>query len=276
MADDPPLKQVVAKTYDFGLRGQLTDTIKWNASVYHAMNHDDIQFIRASTSTSRGYYNNVGRTERQGLDFGISGQLEKFRWSTSYSYIDAKFGNDLELLSGSNSTASDVSGMNNRNLIYVKKGDSLPSIPEHQFKARLQYQVTPDWSIGSNLIAYSSQYMIGNENNEHQANSAKCSDGSGTGGLMNNHAACGSGKVSAYAIVNLDTQYNAGSGWKVFAKATNIFDRDYNVAGRLAETMFNPAGVYEHEIKSVGVIPGAPRSGWIGVRYEFGGAPEAK
>ncbi len=43
MADDPPLKQVVAKTYDFGLRGQLTDTIKWNASVYHAMNHDDIQ-----------------------------------------------------------------------------------------------------------------------------------------------------------------------------------------------------------------------------------------
>ena len=40
--------------------------------------------------------------------------------------------------------------------------------------------------------------------------------------------------------------------------------------------MFNPAGVYENEIKSVGVIPGAPRAGWIGVRYEFGGAPEAK
>ena len=285
MADDPPLKQVVAKTYDFGLRGQLTDSIKWNASVYHAMNHDDIQFIRASTSTSRGYYNNIGRTKRQGLDFGISGQLEKFRWSTSYSYINAEFDNNLELLSGSNSAASDDSGMYNRNLIYVQKGDKLPSIPEHQFKARLQFQVTPNWSIGSNLIAYSSQYMIGNENNEHQANSAKCTNGQlaasagggvGSGGLENNEAACGSGKVSAYAIVNLDTQYNAGSGWKVFAKATNIFDRDYNVAGRLAETMFNPAGVYENEIKSVGVIPGAPRAGWIGVRYEFGGAPEAK
>ncbi len=164
--------------------------------------------------------------------------------------------------------------MYNRNLIYVKKGDSLPSIPEHQFKARLQYQVTPDWSIGSNIIAYSSQYMIGNENNQHQANSAKCLNSSG--GLDNNKAACGSGEVSAYAIVNLDTQYNVGSGWKVFAKATNIFDRDYNVAGRLAETMFNPAGVYDNEIKSVGLIPGAPRAGWIGIRYEFGGAPEAK
>ena len=30
MADDPPLKQVVAKTYDFGARGSLTEEIKWN------------------------------------------------------------------------------------------------------------------------------------------------------------------------------------------------------------------------------------------------------
>jgi outer membrane receptor protein involved in Fe transport len=273
MADDPPLKQVVAKTYDFGLRGQLTDTIKWNASVYHAMNHDDIQFIRANTSTSRGYYNNIGRTKRQGMDLGISGQLDKFRWSTSYSYINAEFDSDLELLSGSNSSASDSTGMFNRNLIYVKKGNSLPSIPEHQFKARLQYQATSDWSVGANLVAFSSQYVMGNENNQHVANTAGCLNG---GALPGNDAACGAGKIKGYTVVNLDSQYNIGSGWKAFAKVINVFDQNYNVAGRLAETMFDASGAYGPEIKSLGLIPGSPRAGWIGFRYEFGGASEAK
>ena len=65
-----------------------------------------------------------------------------------------------------------------------------------------------------------------------------------------------------------------------FAKAINIFDQNYYVAGRLAETMFDSSGAYAtgapQEIKSLGLIPGAPRAGWIGVRYEFGGVPEAK
>jgi outer membrane receptor protein involved in Fe transport len=79
--------------------------------------------------------------------------------------------------------------------------------------------------------------------------------------------------------VNLDSQYNIGKGWSAFAKAINIFDQDYNVSGRLAETMFDSAGVYGgagDEVLVRGLLPGAPRAGWIGFRYEFGGAPEAK
>jgi outer membrane receptor protein involved in Fe transport len=114
---------------------------------------------------------------------------------------------------------------------------------------------------------------MGNENNKHVANTADCTNGPG---LRGNDAACGSGKISGYTVVNLDTQYNIGGGWKAFAKAINIFDQNYYVAGRLAETMFDASGNYGAEIKSLGLIPGAPRAGWIGVRYEFGGAPEAK
>ncbi len=69
----------------------------------------------------------------------------------------------------------------------------------------------------------------------------------------------------------MDTQYNIGKGWKAFAKATNIFDHDYDVAGRLAETLFNSAGTFAGDTKVLGLIPGAPRAGWIGFRYEFGG-----
>ena len=272
MADDPPLKQVVAKTYDFGTRGNLTENIKWNAAIYHAMNHSDIQFIRAPGSSQRGYYSNIGRTERQGLDIGLSGQMDKFRWNTSYSFIRATFDDELTLLSNPNSTATG-SGTATQNQIFVKPGDRLPSIPEHQLKLRAQYQATPDWSIGANLTAFSSQYVMGNENNQHVANSEGCLE---SGSLRDNSAACGAGKIKGYTVVNLDSQYKIGSGWTAFAKVINVFDQNYNVAGRLAETMFDASGAYGAEIKSLGLIPGAPRAGWIGVRYEFGGVPEAK
>ena len=275
MADDPPLKQVVAKTYDFGTRGNLTENIKWNASIYHAMNHSDIQFIRAPGSSQRGYYSNIGRTERQGLDLGLSGQMDKFRWNTSYSFIRATFDDELTLLSNPNSTATG-SGTATQNQIFVKPGNRLPGLPEHQLKLRAQYQATPDWSIGANLVAFSSQYVMGNENNQHQANSSGCFNDDGVSGGRDNSAACGPGKIKGYTVVNLDSQYKIGSGWTAFAKVINVFDKNYNVAGRLAETMFDASGAYGAEIKSLGLIPGAPRAGWIGVRFEFGGAPEAK
>lgn len=271
MADDPPLKQVVAKTYDFGARGSLTEEIKWNASIYHAMNHQDLQFIRAGNSTSRGFYSNVGRTERQGLDLGLGGQHDRFRWNASYSYIRATFDSDFSLVNSANSSAPDSGG--DKSIYNVNRGDRMPSIPAHQFKARAQYNVMPQWSVGTNLVYFSDQFVIGNENNKHEANTADCLN---SGSLRDNDRACGSGKISDYTIVNLDTQYNFGGGWKAFAKAINIFDNEYYVAGRLAETMFDASGAYGEEIKSRGVIPGAPRAAWIGMRYEFGGAPEAK
>jgi outer membrane receptor protein involved in Fe transport len=203
---------------------------------------------------------------------GLSGQHDRFKWSARYSYIRATFDSDFSLVNSANSSANDNWSSGVKNIYYVTKGDRMPSIPEHQLKARAQYDMTPKWSVGSNLVYFSDQYVMGNENNEHQANTATCQ----AGDLRDNKRACGSGKISDYTVVNLDTQYNFGGGWKAFAKAINIFDNDYYVAGRLAETMFDASGGYGGEIKSRGLIPGAPRAAWIGVRYEFGGAPEAK
>jgi outer membrane receptor protein involved in Fe transport len=263
MADDPPLKQVVAKTYEFGSRGELTQNIRWNASIYHAMNHDDIIF-KASTTRGQGYFSNVGRTKRQGIDLGLGGNIDKFSWNASYSYVRATYDNDVDFVSLSNSTAEGTGSSSGTGIINARKGDRMPMIPDHQLKLRLQYQATPDWSFGGNLVAYSSQYVWGNENNRHQANSSSC-------GTTSSTAACGDGKLDAYFVVNLDTQYNIGKGWKAFAKATNIFDHEYDVAGRLAETAFSSAGVYGTETRQLGLLPGSPRAGWIGFRYEFGG-----
>jgi outer membrane receptor protein involved in Fe transport len=262
MADDPPLKQVVAKTYEFGGRGLVTESVRWNAGVYHTMNHDDIQFTAAGSSNGAGFYKNVGRTKRQGLDFGLAGNVDKFKWNASYSYVRATYDSDVSFVSSSNSS-EDADAV-----IYAKPGDRIPSIPKHQLKLRGQYAVTPDWTIGTNIIGYSDSYVWGNENNNHKANHPDC--------LADvTSCATGSGKVGGYFVVNLDTQYNIGSGWKAFAKATNIFDREYNVSGRLAETQFNSAGEFGHEAKMLGLLPGAPRAGWIGLRYDFAAPPKA-
>ncbi|QDC42565.1 TonB-dependent receptor [Candidatus Methylopumilus universalis] len=269
MASDPPLKQVVAKTYDLGAKGNLGANFKWNASVYQAVNHNDLQFIHAGTNASMGYFDNVGKTKRQGLDLGLSAKIDKLSLTGSYGYIRAIYDDGFTLTSESNSSRVDDTVIN------VNKGNYLAGIPKHQFKLRAEYEVIPTWTVGANLVAFSSRYMHGNENNGHQANSAACAaDG--------DEIPCGKGKTSGYAIVNLDTRYKVGGGWQVFAKAINIFDKDYETTGRLGMTHFDAAGSWmtdyadDYTSGSRLVSPGAPRAGWIGVRYEFGGAPEAK
>jgi outer membrane receptor protein involved in Fe transport len=236
------------------------------------MNHDDIHFINSSSrSGALGYFDNVGRTKRQGLDLGLSGAIDKFFFRAGYSYISAKYDTDVALINEINSEAIDV-GSEGGSVINARKGNYLAGIPKHQFKLRAQYEITPQWLVGSNVIYYASQYVQGNENNAHNSDTTRndCND------AEDGHAKC-IGKLSGYAVVNLDTQYNVGQGWRVFAKAVNIFDKDYYTGGRLAETMFTPAGTWGPDDRGVtAVVPGAPRAAWIGVRYEFGGAPEAK
>jgi outer membrane receptor protein involved in Fe transport len=263
MASDPPLKQVVAKTYDLGAKGNLAGNIKWNASVYQAMNHNDLQFIHAGTNASMGYFDNVGKTKRQGLDMGLSTTIDKLSLTGSYGYVRATYDDEFTLSNESNSSNVDET-------IQVTKGKYLAGIPKHQFKLRAQYEVIPTWTVGANLVAFSSRYMHGNENNGHQANSLACAEDG-------DEIPCGKGKTGGYTVVNLDTQYNVGSGWKVFAKAINVFDKDYETTGRLGMSHFGSNGVWSDDTTGSRLVaPGAPRAGWIGVRYEFGGAPEAK
>ncbi|RLA56304.1 MAG: TonB-dependent receptor, partial [Gammaproteobacteria bacterium] len=54
---DPPLDQVVAKTWEAGVRGNLNDFISdgdvnWNIGFFHTINHDDIIFNRGGDSIS--------------------------------------------------------------------------------------------------------------------------------------------------------------------------------------------------------------------------------
>ncbi len=253
MAGDPPLDKVVSKTFELGARGNLTSNVKWSAAVYRTENHDDIQFISTNATNGMGYFDNVGETRRMGLDAGLFGSVGKFSWNAGYSYLKATYESDLELTNALNSTSDG-------NAIQVNKGDRLANLPSHALKLRLQFQATPNWSIATNINSFSDVYVRGNENNKHRAND----------GLDEDHVQ-DSGKIGGYTVVNLDTRYRFGnSGWQVFAKAINIFDKEYATGGMLGENWIENGVFAGDDEPSKLLMPGAPRAGWIGVRYDFG------
>ena len=260
MAGDPPLKQVVARTWEAGFREALADNIVWNASVFTTTNNNDIQFIAANTS--EGFFSNVGKTRRRGLETGIAGQFGSFSLGANYTYLDATYQSDMELNGGFNSS-------NSGGEIDVKKGDKIPLIPEHMFKLFANYQATDKLSLGLNTNTVSDSLARGNENGKHVSLNAN-----------------DPGKISGYTVVNFSAAYQVQPNWLLFARVNNVFDRDYETAALLGQNPFNAAtGTYNvgvsgtspnqsNRTTSVGetfVAPGAPRTAWIGVRYEFGG-----
>ena len=193
-------------------------------------------------------------SRRKGLDVGLSTSIDKLKLSGSYGYIRATYEDSFDITSESNSSRDGTE-------ITVNKGNYLPGIPKHQLKLRAQYEVIPSWTVGANLVAFSSRYMHGNENNAHQPNSAACD-------TNEDEIPCGKGKTGGYAIVNLDTQYKIATGWQVFAKAINIFDKDYETTGRLGMTHFDSAGSWmtgdsDYTSGTRLVSPGAPRAAWL-------------
>ncbi len=255
MAADPFLKQVVTQTFELGLRGRLADHVQWNASVFRSTNHDDILFV--GTGGSRGYFTNFGRTRREGVELGLSGDSGVFDWHANYSYLRATYRSSACLLAENNSTAGQDGCPADE--IRVSPGDRLPGLPSHSLKLGLGWKASDALHLGAELLAYSWQYVRGNENNRHQANAQFG----------------GSGTLPGYAVLNLSADYRLARQWTVFGRLDNAFDKHYASAGALAEDPFTGAGNafaadpqdWHHEQFSA---PGAPRSAWLGVRYTWG------
>jgi outer membrane cobalamin receptor len=252
-ASDPDLKQVVARTFEAGLRGNVADQrLRWSADVFRTANSDDIQFI--ATTTNSGYFANVGDTRRQGMDLALGGQAAKLRWNLSYSLVDATFQSDFGVSADANSTA-DANGT-----ILVRAGDRIPLIPRHTGKLTVDYQFTPKLSLGANIVVTSGSYLHGDENNANQAG--------GTNG--EGQHIMGSGRIGGYAVVSLRGTYHVSSRFDVFARCANLLNREYATAGFLTTSTFNPNGTYRFDpadwTNENAVSPGAPFALWAGIR----------
>lgn len=254
MAADPFLEQVVTRTLEFGVRGELAGGTDWNVTAFGSVNHDDLLFV--GTGGSQGYFTNFGRTRRQGIEFGLSDEQGPFDWRMDYTYLHATFQDSACILAENNSTEGEGGCLDGE--IRISNGDHLPALPKHNLKLGLDWNVNDRLRVGTTVLAYSEQYVRGNENNRHKPNDEFE----------------GSGKVPGYAVVNLTADYRFAPGWTAFGRVDNLFDKRYATGGALAENPFVGAGnafaadpdEWRHEQF---IAPGMPRAAWLGIRYRW-------
>jgi len=271
MAGDPHLKQVVAKTFEAGFRGNAND-FSYSVGIFNTRNINDILFV-ASTATGNGYFKNFGETQRRGVETSLGTQLGAFSLGGNYTYLDATY-ESKETINGAANSSADANGN-----IQINPGNHMTLAPKNNLKLFLTYRFNDKFNIGLDSITRSSSYLRGNENNQHQA-----------GGNFRD-----GGKSAGYTVLNLSASFKPKSDWTFFGRVNNLFDRDYssggvlginpyNTSGQLALGEFTSCSTTSANCSTVGkmqgsseafLAPGAPRTAWIGIRWEFGGAKKS-
>ncbi len=240
---DPPLEQVMAKSFEAGLRGKVDMTrgtdggnVTWNAGVFHITNEDDIIFqSTGGVSANEGFFDNVGDTTRRGVEFSLNGDNDRLNWFLNYAFVNAEFCSPLTVTSPNHPLAGSDGE------IQVEKGDRIPGIPEHILKFGVFVVVTPKLTLGGDIVFNSGQYLRGDEAN-----------------LLD--------ETDEYAVVNLHGEYNINDYVSVIAKVENLFDAKYETFGLLGE----PEEILGPEFNDPRFLgPGTERGGWIGVRIKL-------
>ncbi len=267
MAGDPPLRQVVTRTVEAGLRGTATGSVQWNAGVFRATNHDDILFV-ADSQSGYGYFKNFGQTRRQGLELGLSGQVGKFHLGVQYTLLDATY-QSAETVNGSgnsSNSAASAGSPGQDGTIQITPGDRIPLIPRQMLKLFADYEVTPAFTLNGSMVAMAGSLARGNENNSHQADGAYY---------------LGAGRSAGYAIFNRGAHYRVTPQLQLIAQVNNAFDTQYSTAAQLGSTGFDASGNFAARAlggssaggypvaQSTFHAPGAPRMIWVGLRCAF-------
>lgn len=253
LQSDPPLKQVVARTFEAGARGGAS--LRWNAAVFQTDNRDDLLFV--SNGLASGYFTNFGRTRRRGLELGLSQSGGTLGWQLSYAWLRATYESSACIFAEGNSSAETSPACSGEGEIEIRPGDRLPGLPQHSLKLAADWRATPALTLGAQWRGFSGQYVRGNENNRHQPDGA---------------AFNGSGRIGGYAVLDLTGNWRLGDHVELFAKLANVFDRRYGTAGLLGTNAFDGAGALQAPAdwrNEQFVGPGAPRAAWAGLRLAF-------
>ena len=242
LVSDPPLKQVVSRTVEAGLRGSKELNIGklgWKLGVFRADNRDDILAIPSPVLQGFGYFQNVGSTRRQGIEAQINLASKALQLYASYALVDARFLDTLQV--GSNSPFADANGN-----VQIQPGNRIPGIPRNRIKAGIDYSITDAFKVGGDALFIGSQYFVGDESNQAV-------------------------RLPSYAVFNLHASYQVDKTVQIYARADNIFDHRYATYGTFFDTGAVPnyanGGAAFTDPRSVS--PARPRAFYAGVKATF-------
>jgi iron complex outermembrane receptor protein len=200
---DPPLDQVVARTIEIGVRGSRGHA-RWSIAGFRTANSDDILFISSGTLLGHGYFANVGRTLRTGLEADISSRFgNHLEWHAGYALLNATFDTDFTVASPFNPFAEDGE-------IHVSAGDRMPLIPSHTAKLAATLSATNALQLSAAARYASSAFFRGDEANV-------------------------AAPLSGYFVADLGAAYSITPRFTVELAVTNAMNTSYETFGTFGD-----------------------------------------
>jgi outer membrane receptor protein involved in Fe transport len=272
LSSDPPLSQVVTDTWEAGVRGKLEDYhVHWDAGAFRAENRNDILFV-ASQETGTGYFQNFAKTRREGFQGSVDGHFKRVTAGLDYTFLSATY-QSTETLEGTSNSASDIAlsgypGVGG--VITVHPGNRIPLIPKQTGKAYADFHVTSKLAVNVGIVANSSAYARGNENNAYRADGVYY---------------VGPGVSPGYAVMNLAAHYDLTKHFQLGVQIDNLLNHHYYTMAQIENTPFTNTGALTFQPfpayasgaqagsyplpSATFFAPGAPVRAWVQLKVRF-------
>src|SRR6516164_9369646 len=155
------------------------------------------------------------------------------------AFIDATYQFSGELASPNNPFA-DANGN-----IFVTPGKQIPGIPRHSVKGGVDYWVTPELKLGTDVIWVSSQWFIGDDANQNP-------------------------KLADYWVANLHGSYQLTKEWQIYGVINNLFNRKFATVGTFFDTQSTVAIAIPNVLTDPRMVtPAQPLSVYVGMRAKL-------
>ena len=206
LGDDPPLDPGRATTYEIGVRW-LLKFITSSASAYRTEVRDEIFFVASDNALLSGYFTNLSRTRREGIELSTELDAKRVSAYANYSWNRASFRTVADIFSirsDDDFVPSSFAGANS-----VQVGDRLPLVPDHQLKAGMVIEMPAGVEAGFNARYTGKQWLRGDEANE-------------------------TAPLKSYVVSSAQIAWNIAA-WRISMVATNLFNSRAAIFGTFNE-----------------------------------------
>ena len=239
---DPPLKQVVSRTQELGASGDmrlLGGCLTWRLTGFDTDVDDDIIAL-ASQIQGRGYYANVPKTRRLGIELGANLSAGGVDTYLGYSHVEATYRFSGQFAAGANPAADEAGEIN------VSSGDRIGGVPEDRFKLGADWRATSRLIVGGDVMAVGSQPYVGDEN----------------GALA---------KLPGWSSVNIHARLKLTSRLELFVQVYNLLDQRYATYGTFfdVEGVQNAGSILRDSADPRTLTPAPPLSGRVGATFRW-------
>ncbi|NIR44420.1 MAG: TonB-dependent receptor [Gemmatimonadetes bacterium] len=239
---DPPLDPVVSDTWQAGFRWIASAALRLELAGYWSEIRDEI-FNVVAPPTTRGFFQNLPRTRRQGVELQAEIRpVHRLTLHGDLSYTRATFQSPATLSAAFLDEDAGGAGdpTDGPQPPSVEPGDHFPLIPELSGNLRASY-ATAGWTLSVEGSYTGSQWLRSDEDNTLEAE-----------------------KLDAYALLSLYGQRTIGPA-TLYIRVENLLDARYSTFGVLAN---NPLGPGPERVEPF-LTPGAPRSFFVGARWRW-------